>query len=77
MLCYIAGIILVHDLTNRKSQQNLKQWLLEVLLMEKSNLVSKDTLVDNFDAEQFGAFAKVYESKQVSRTFLLKYNSDN
>ncbi len=26
-----AGIILVHDLTNRKSQQNLHRWLAEIL----------------------------------------------
>jgi Rab-like protein 3 len=25
------GIILVHDLSNRKSQQNLEKWLAEVL----------------------------------------------
>ncbi|WAR09245.1 RABL3-like protein [Mya arenaria] len=27
----VHGIILVHDLTNRKSQQNLRSWLAEVL----------------------------------------------
>ena len=34
----IPGIILVHDLTNRKSQQNLRKWLAEVL-----NKDAKDT----------------------------------
>jgi len=29
-VCYL-GIILVHDLTNKKSQQNLRRWLSEVL----------------------------------------------
>ena len=27
----IAGIVLVHDLTNRKSQQNLRKWFSEVI----------------------------------------------
>ena len=31
LIMFIAGIILVHDLTNRKSQQNLRKWLAEVL----------------------------------------------
>jgi len=30
MLCCV-GIILVHDLTNKKSEQNLRRWLSEVL----------------------------------------------
>lgn len=36
------GIILVHDLTNRKSQENLKNWLLEIL-----NKDGKDTMKTN------------------------------
>ncbi|CAL1538919.1 unnamed protein product [Lymnaea stagnalis] len=45
----VQGIILVHDLTNRKSHQNLRKWLAETL--------SKDDLKPNngydFDPEQF------------------------
>ncbi|XP_041353516.1 rab-like protein 3 [Gigantopelta aegis] len=46
----VNGIILVHDLTNRKSQQNLRKWLAEVL--------DKDTIevangYDQFDSELF------------------------
>lgn len=32
--CLISGVILVHDLTNRKSKQNLRKWLAEVLSKE-------------------------------------------
>ena len=39
----VNGIVLVHDLTNRKSQQNLKKWLHEVV--EKSQLLSSSSLI--------------------------------
>ncbi|CAD7082931.1 unnamed protein product [Hermetia illucens] len=46
------GIILVHDLTNRKSNENLRDWLIEIL-----NKDGKDTMKNNididFDPEQF------------------------
>lgn len=44
------GIILVHDLTNSKSLENLQQWLLEIL-----NKDGKDTkaVVGDIDPEQF------------------------
>ncbi|XP_012273240.1 rab-like protein 3 isoform X1 [Orussus abietinus] len=45
------GIILVHDLTNRKSQQNLQKWLQEVLNKDSSH--SKVKLFDDFDPEKF------------------------
>lgn len=32
-----SGIILVHDLTNRKSQINLQKWLSEILNQDSSN----------------------------------------
>ena len=35
-VCMHVGIVLVHDLTNRKSHQNLRKWLAEIL--------NKDTL---------------------------------
>ena len=31
VMLYFIGVIIVHDLTNRKSQQNLRKWLAEVL----------------------------------------------
>ncbi|KFB48647.1 AGAP006354-PA-like protein [Anopheles sinensis] len=46
------GIILVHDLTNRKSQENLQQWLMEILNKEgKDTLRAGDTM--DIDPEQF------------------------
>ncbi|XP_071455219.1 rab-like protein 3 [Hetaerina americana] len=46
------GIILVHDLTNRKSQQNLNKWLAEVLNKD-SNSKSRSSGFDSYDPEQF------------------------
>ena len=60
-----AGVILVHDLANRKSQQKLRPWLLEVLLRDRGNPGGRDPLVDNFDGEQFGAFEKAYQANKV------------
>ncbi|XP_011872983.1 PREDICTED: rab-like protein 3 [Vollenhovia emeryi] len=45
------GIILVHDLTNRKSQQNLQKWLEEVLSKEGTS--SKSRSFEDFDPEKF------------------------
>ncbi|XP_052809977.1 rab-like protein 3 isoform X1 [Mya arenaria] len=45
----VHGIILVHDLTNRKSQQNLRSWLAEVL--KKDNKSSGNGF--EMDPEQF------------------------
>jgi Rab-like protein 3 len=47
----VNGIILVHDLTNRKSQQNLQKWLSEIINHESSGKASKS--FDDFDPEQF------------------------
>ncbi|KAL0274378.1 UNVERIFIED_CONTAM: hypothetical protein PYX00_006822 [Menopon gallinae] len=47
----VHGIILVHDLTNRKSQQNLQKWLFEVLNHESSGKATKH--FDDVDPEQF------------------------
>ncbi|KAK2177729.1 hypothetical protein NP493_582g01034 [Ridgeia piscesae] len=41
------GIILVHDLTNRKSQQNLHKWLAEILNRDESSAGNE------YDPEQF------------------------
>ncbi|XP_004518802.1 rab-like protein 3 [Ceratitis capitata] len=47
----LHGIILVHDLTNRKSQENLREWLYEIL--NKDGKESKMFSSDMFDPEQF------------------------
>lgn len=47
----VHGIILVHDLTNRKSNENLREWLIGIL-----NKDGKDTMKNldlEFDPEQF------------------------
>ncbi|XP_077297794.1 rab-like protein 3 [Arctopsyche grandis] len=43
------GIILVHDLTNRKSQLNLQRWLAEILSTDGDGLLPSSSL----DSEQF------------------------
>ncbi|XP_064612583.1 rab-like protein 3 isoform X2 [Liolophura sinensis] len=45
----VHGVILVHDLTNRKSHQNLRKWLAEVLNRESH----KDSNGYDYDPEQF------------------------
>ncbi|XP_008549033.1 rab-like protein 3 isoform X2 [Microplitis demolitor] len=48
------GIILVHDLSNRKSQQNLQKWLQEVLSKEGNGSgVGRHKSFDDFDPEKF------------------------
>ncbi|XP_039961779.1 rab-like protein 3 isoform X1 [Bactrocera tryoni] len=48
----LHGIILVHDLTNRKSQENLRDWLFEIL--NKNGKDIRNLSCDNtFDPEQF------------------------
>lgn len=42
----------MHDLTNRKSQQNLQKWLAEVINKEGSSK-SRQSSFDDFDPEQF------------------------
>ena len=37
----IEGIILVHDLTNRKSQQNLTKWLTEILNRDAKGIMEE------------------------------------
>lgn len=41
----------MHDLTNRKSQQNLQKWLEEVLCKNNNHFKSKP--YDDFDPEKF------------------------
>ncbi|XP_033095956.1 rab-like protein 3 isoform X3 [Anneissia japonica] len=47
----VNGIILVHELTNRKSQLNLRKWLAEVLSRDNGGGRSKST--SEYDPEQF------------------------
>ncbi|GAB6030386.1 hypothetical protein CHUAL_007264 [Chamberlinius hualienensis] len=47
----VHGIILVHDLTNRKSEQNLRKWLTEILVKD-SNAKGKSSDFE-YDPEQF------------------------
>ena len=47
------GLILVHDLTNRKSQQNLKLWLLEILNKDGKDAAKANMSDADFDPEQF------------------------
>ncbi|XP_044599400.1 rab-like protein 3 isoform X1 [Cotesia glomerata] len=47
------AIILVHDLSNRKSQQNLQKWLQEVLSKEGNGSGGRYKNFDDFDPEKF------------------------
>uniref|UniRef100_T1IUH3 Rab-like protein 3 n=1 Tax=Strigamia maritima TaxID=126957 RepID=T1IUH3_STRMM len=47
----VHGILLVHDLTNRKSQQNLRKWLAEILNKESNSKSKHDTY--DYDPEQY------------------------
>ncbi|KAG5682673.1 hypothetical protein PVAND_012010 [Polypedilum vanderplanki] len=50
----INGIVLVHDLTNRKSQDNLKNWLFEIINKDgKDVLKGTNASADDMDTEQF------------------------
>lgn len=51
----VHGIILVHDLTNKKSQENLSKWLIEV--MNSHN--DFDHSQDEFDPESFVGTSKI------------------
>lgn len=53
---YFVGIILVHDLTNRKSQENLYKWLGEVFSRESGSKLKKN---EEFDVEQFVGYSQV------------------
>lgn len=49
----VHGIILVHDLTNRKSHINLRKWLGEVLNRDSYNGHTRKPSSCDYDAEQF------------------------
>ncbi|XP_062533207.1 rab-like protein 3 isoform X2 [Armigeres subalbatus] len=46
------GIVLVHDLTNKKSHENLQRWLLEILNKDGKDIIKGGDVLD-FDPEQF------------------------
>lgn len=53
----INGIILVHDLTNRKSHDNLQRWLYEII-----NKDGNDKCDNEFDPEFFFGSTQVYHT---------------
>jgi Rab-like protein 3 len=54
------GVVLVHDLTNRKSQANLKNWLMEIINKDgKDVLKGTSASVDDLDPEQFLGICQV------------------
>lgn len=59
IISVILGIILVHDLTNRKSQENLQKWLAEVYNRDNYGKVKKN---EEYDAEQFVGHFQVLHS---------------
>ncbi|XP_065076304.1 rab-like protein 3 isoform X2 [Ochlerotatus camptorhynchus] len=46
------GIILVHDLTNKKSHENLQRWLVEILNKDGKDVLKGGDIID-IDPEQF------------------------
>jgi len=65
------GIILVHDLTNRKSQQNLQKWLEEVL--NRDGTSSKSKTFEDFDPEKFVGSTQVIKIIQTIKQILIIY----
>lgn len=60
------AVLLVHDLSNRKSQRNLRLWLQEVLASKEdrgsgptSPLKYNSMMADEFDPENFAGSAQV------------------
>jgi Rab-like protein 3 len=54
------GIVLVHDLTNRKSQANLKNWLIEIINKDgKDVMKGTSASVEDLDTEQFLGICQV------------------
>lgn len=53
----------VHDLTNRKSQENLKNWLIEIINKDgKDALKGNNASLEDLDTEQFLGICQVYNS---------------
>lgn len=68
------GIILVHDLTNRKSQENLHKWLTEVSNRENNSKAKKN---EEYDVEQFVGTSQVnLKMIEFKTTNSWKYSSE-
>lgn len=71
-----TGIILVHDLTNRKSEINLRKWLAEVLSKENNSSASGRNsgrtydAIDEYDPENFIGSSQV---PTIHKPTLFKY----
>lgn len=71
------GIILVHDATNRKSHENLKHWLMEILNKESGKDTIKSSYTDqDLDSETFLGSCQVSRTSffSQSHTSLSKFN---
>lgn len=72
----VTGIILVHDLTNRKSEINLRKWLAEVLSKENNSSASGRNsgrtydAIDEYDPENFIGSSQV---PTIHKPTLFKY----
>lgn len=59
----VHGIILVHDLTNRKSHENLQKWIVEILNKDGKDASKGSSSSDtDFDPEQFLGSTQVLSS---------------
>ena len=56
----VNGVILVHDLNNRKSEVNLRKWVMEILNRDNGNKASHQShSEDDFDPEQFAGSSNI------------------
>lgn len=54
------GIILVHDLTNRKSHENLQRWLYEIINKDGKDIGRSASCDSDFDPEFFMGSTQVW-----------------
>lgn len=54
------GIILVHDLTNRKSHENLQRWLYEIINKDGKDINRSNNCDSDFDPEFFLGSTQVH-----------------
>lgn len=68
----------VHDLTNRKSQQNLKNWLIEIINKDgKDVLKGNNASLEDLDTEQFLGICQVHDSLPVIYFLLFVFRSSS
>lgn len=58
----INGIILVHDLTNRKSHENLQRWLYEIINKDGKDINRSPSCDSDFDPECFLGSTQVHQN---------------